>query len=295
MPGSAGSRPCRPAAWWSANASSWSPRGCDGSPPARGDRRARARLHRQGHQRAGHGLERRGPLLHRTHRFRAGDPAHRRPRPDRGDRRERGRDRHGRRRASPGGGPDGRREDVHELRDREDARGRPGRADGRDPIARRSTWRSRAASRWSTARARIVRIRDTKHLEWLYASEAGSCPSCWRRASCEIVREAQPIGFDGRDDSRTSSLRERPGRARRRCSLRQQVREAVPGDGDARRAVRPPARGHREPRVVRARAVGRHRFELPARGHVDGSSGRSMRRGHRGFAGRAVVGSSRCA
>jgi hypothetical protein len=43
--------------------------------------------------------------------------------------------------------------------------------------------------------ARIARIRDTKHLEWLYASEA-LVPELLATGACEIVGRSQPIGFD---------------------------------------------------------------------------------------------------
>ena len=43
--------------------------------------------------------------------------------------------------------------------------------------------------------ARIARIRDTKHLEWLYASEA-LIPELLATGACEIVGRSQPIGFD---------------------------------------------------------------------------------------------------
>ncbi len=43
--------------------------------------------------------------------------------------------------------------------------------------------------------ARIARIRDTKHLEWLYAS-APLVPELLATGVCEVVREARPIAFD---------------------------------------------------------------------------------------------------
>lgn len=47
----------------------------------------------------------------------------------------------------------------------------------------------------TASEARIARIRDTKHLEWLYAS-AALVPELLATGVCEIVREAQQIGFD---------------------------------------------------------------------------------------------------
>lgn len=48
------------------------------------------------------------------------------------------------------------------------------------------------------ARARIIRITDTKHLEWLYASPA-AVADLLASGVCEVIREARPIGFDGED------------------------------------------------------------------------------------------------
>jgi len=48
----------------------------------------------------------------------------------------------------------------------------------------------------TASQARIARIRDTKHLEWLYAS-APLVPDLLASGVCEVVRGAQPIGFDG--------------------------------------------------------------------------------------------------
>ena len=45
------------------------------------------------------------------------------------------------------------------------------------------------------AQARIVRIRDTKHLEWLYAS-APLVPELLASGVCEVVGEPGPIAFD---------------------------------------------------------------------------------------------------
>jgi hypothetical protein len=45
------------------------------------------------------------------------------------------------------------------------------------------------------SQARIARILDTKHLEWLYASEA-LLPELLATGSCDVVEEARPIGFD---------------------------------------------------------------------------------------------------
>ena len=47
----------------------------------------------------------------------------------------------------------------------------------------------------TASEARIARIRDTKHLEWLYAS-AALVPDLLATGDCDIVRGAQPIGFD---------------------------------------------------------------------------------------------------
>jgi hypothetical protein len=48
------------------------------------------------------------------------------------------------------------------------------------------------------ARARIARIRDTKHLEWFFASEA-LLDELRGRADCEIKGAPAPIGFGDRD------------------------------------------------------------------------------------------------
>lgn len=45
--------------------------------------------------------------------------------------------------------------------------------------------------------ARIARILDTKHIEWLYATEA-LLPELLATGTCEVVRKPGPIGFDGR-------------------------------------------------------------------------------------------------
>jgi hypothetical protein len=47
------------------------------------------------------------------------------------------------------------------------------------------------------ATARIVRILDTKHLEWFFASEP-LVAELLAGGTCELVREPQPIAF-GRD------------------------------------------------------------------------------------------------
>jgi hypothetical protein len=48
----------------------------------------------------------------------------------------------------------------------------------------------------TASQARIARVRDTKHLEWLYAS-AALVPELLATGVCEVVRGAQPIAFDG--------------------------------------------------------------------------------------------------
>jgi len=50
-------------------------------------------------------------------------------------------------------------------------------------------------TRVTTEQARIARIRDTKHLEWLYAS-ASLVPDLLASGVCEVVRGARPIAFD---------------------------------------------------------------------------------------------------
>lgn len=45
------------------------------------------------------------------------------------------------------------------------------------------------------ATARIARIRDTKHLGWIYASEP-LLPELLATGACEVVSEPRPIGFD---------------------------------------------------------------------------------------------------
>jgi hypothetical protein len=47
----------------------------------------------------------------------------------------------------------------------------------------------------NAATARIVRILDTKHLGWLYASE-GLLPELLAKGGCEVVAGPAPIGFD---------------------------------------------------------------------------------------------------
>ena len=47
----------------------------------------------------------------------------------------------------------------------------------------------------TASEARIARISDTKHLEWLYAS-AALVPDLLATGVCEVVRGVQPIGFD---------------------------------------------------------------------------------------------------
>ena len=47
----------------------------------------------------------------------------------------------------------------------------------------------------TVAEARIARILDTKHLGWLYASEA-LLPELIAGGRCEIVGRLAPIGFD---------------------------------------------------------------------------------------------------
>jgi hypothetical protein len=47
----------------------------------------------------------------------------------------------------------------------------------------------------TASQARIARIRDTKHLEWLYAS-AALLPELLATGVCEVVNTARPIGFD---------------------------------------------------------------------------------------------------
>ena len=49
--------------------------------------------------------------------------------------------------------------------------------------------------RVTASQARIARIRDTKHLEWLYASEP-LLPELLATGVCEVVRGAHPIGLD---------------------------------------------------------------------------------------------------
>jgi len=46
------------------------------------------------------------------------------------------------------------------------------------------------------SQARIARVKDTKHLEWLYAS-AALVPELLATGVCDVIRGAQPIGFDG--------------------------------------------------------------------------------------------------